>query len=430
MHPLVLDGYNTLIIAAIVLLVGRYLVRNVKFLNDFNIPEPVVGGLVAAILLTIAHAAFGFVISIHGDLQTAMMLMFFSSIGLGADFGKLKAGGKPLVVLTIVVGVFILVQNITGITMATLFGMPPLTGLVTGSITLTGGHGTAAGWGPRLEELGVTGATTLGIACATFGLVIGGLLGGPVARRLIAKHNLTNTRHTSAGATPDKQQLDATGDEPPVNEDGYIDTAYYQFENPTRLRLITAQGALETLSLFAVCLAASSYISVFISTNFPKAPVTIPTFVWALATGVVVRNLVTPLFSFNVFDRCVDVIGNVALSLFLAMALLSLKLWELVDLAIPLLAILAVQTAVLAVFASVVTFRAMGKDYDAAVVAVGHCGFGMGATPTAVANMQAITSKYGASHKAFLIIPLVGAFFVDIINAAVLSIFTSLPFLN
>lgn len=430
MQPLVLDGYNTLIIAAIVLIVGRYLVRNVKFLNDFNIPEPVVGGLVAAILLTIAHAAFGFVISIHGELQTAMMLMFFSSIGLGADFSKLKAGGKPLVVLTIVVGIFILVQNITGITMASLFGMPPLTGLVTGSITLTGGHGTAAGWGPRLEELGVTGATTLGIACATFGLVIGGLLGGPVARRLIAKHNLTSARHTSTGATPDKQQMDATGAEPPVNEDGYIDSAYYQFEDPSRLRLITAQGALETLSLFAVCLAVSSYISVFISSHFPNAPITIPTFVWALATGVVVRNLITPLFNFNVFDRCVDVIGNVALSLFLAMALLSLKLWELVDLAIPLLAILAVQTAVLAVFASVVTFRAMGKDYDAAVIAAGHCGFGMGATPTAVANMQAITSKYGASHKAFLIIPLVGAFFVDIINATVLSIITSLPFLH
>jgi len=430
MQPVVLDGYYTLIVATIVLIVGRYLVQKIKLLNDFNIPEPVVGGLVAAVMLTIAHAAFGFVISIYGSLQTAMMLMFFSSIGLGADFSKLKAGGKPLVVLTIVVGIFILVQNITGITVATLFGMNPLTGLVTGSITLTGGHGTAAGWGPRLEEIGVTGATTLGIACATFGLVIGGLLGGPVARRLIAKHHLTNTRHTSSGATPDKQALDATGAEPALNEDGYIDAAQYPFENPEQLRLITAQSALETLSLFAVCLAVSSYISTFFSTNFPNAPITIPTFVWALATGVVVRNLVTPLFNFNVFDRCVDVTGNVALSLFLAMALLSLKLWELVGLAIPLLAILAVQTVVMAVFASVATFRAMGKDYDAAVIAAGHCGFGMGATPTAVANMQAITSKYGASHKAFLIIPLVGAFFVDIINATVLSIFTSLPFLR
>lgn len=430
MQPLVLDGYYTLIVAAFVLIVGRYLVQNIKFLNDFNIPEPVAGGLVAALLLTIAHAAFGFVISIYGNLQTAMMLMFFSSIGLGADFGKLKAGGKPLMVLTIVVGVFILVQNITGITMATLFGMHPLTGLVTGSITLTGGHGTAAGWGPRLEEMGVTGATTLGIACATFGLVIGGLLGGPVARRLIARHNLISSRHTSFGATPDKQALDAIGAEPALNEEGYIDATQYQFENPQRLRLITAQSALETLSLFAVCLAVSSYIATFISTNFPNAPITIPTFVWALATGVVVRNLITPLFKFDVFDRCVDVIGNVALSLFLAMALLSLKLWELVDLAVPLLAILAVQTVLMAVFAYVVTFRAMGKDYDAAVVAAGHCGFGMGATPTAVANMQAITVKYGASHKAFLIIPLVGAFFVDIINATVLSIFTSLPFLH
>lgn len=430
MQSLVLDGYYTLIAATIVLIVGRYLVQKVKFLNDFNIPEPVVGGLVAALGLTIAHAAFGFVISIHGGLQTALMLMFFSSVGLGADFSKLKAGGTPLVVLTVVVGIFILVQNVVGIGMASLFGMHPLTGLVTGSITLTGGHGTAAGWGPRLEEMGVTGATALGIACATFGLVIGGLLGGPVARRLIARHKLTTTRHTSAGATPDKQALDATGAEPAVNEDGYIDPNQYPFENPQRLRLITAQAALETLSLFAICLATSSYISSYISTNFPNAPITIPTFVWALATGVVVRNLITPLFKFDVFDRCVDVIGNVALSLFLAMALLSLKLWELIDLAIPLLAILTVQTLVMAVFASVVTFRAMGKDYDAAVVAAGHCGFGMGATPTAVANMQAITSKYGASHKAFLIIPLVGAFFVDIINATVLSVFTSLPFLR
>lgn len=430
MQALELDGNYTLIAATVVLIVGRLLVKRVKFLNDFNIPEPVVGGLVAALLLTIAHMAFGLVVGINGSLQTAMMLMFFSSIGLGADFSKLKAGGKPLVILTLVVGLFIVVQNITGITMATLFGMPPLTGLVTGSITLTGGHGTAAGWGPRLEELGVTGATTLGIACATFGLVIGGLLGGPVARRLISKHNLKSTSHTSHGATADKQALDATGIEPMVNDDGYLDEAALQFELPGRLRLITAQTALETLSLFAVCLAAASYISNMVATHFPDAPVTIPTFVWALATGVVVRNLITPLFNFNVFDRCVDVIGNVALSLFLAMALLSLKLWELVDLAIPLLAILAVQTIVLAVFASVVTFRAMGKDYDAAVVSAGHCGFGMGATPTAVANMQAITSKYGASHKAFLVIPLVGAFFVDIINATVLSILTSLPMLR
>lgn len=398
-----LNAYYTLICAVIILLIGQYLVKKIRFLQDFNIPEPVAGGLVAAIILFAVHAFTGYQFNFHKDLQTAFMLIFFASIGLSANFAKLKAGGKGLIIFLVIIAIFILVQDVVGIGLATALGLDPLIGLIAGSITLVGGHGTAGAWGQVLEqEYGVQGAVTLGIACATFGLVIGGLIGGPLARALIARHHL----HLPAPQVNNNL---------PVTENSDV----LNFEQPQKERLITATSAVETLALFAACLAFADYMTIIAKgTAFE-----LPTFVWALGGGVIIRNALEYIFRVDMFDRAIDVFGSASLSLFLAMALLSLKLWELAGLAAPLMIILAAQTVVMALYAYFVTFYGMGRDYDAAVLAAGHCGFGMGATPTAVANMQAITNKYGPSHKAFLIVPMVGAFFIDLINAGVIQVF-------
>lgn len=402
-----INSYYTLIIATIVLLFGRYLVRKYRFLQDFNIPEPVAGGLVAAVIIyalyLFNHVSFAF----DKSLREAFMLVFFSSIGLSADFSRLKAGGFPLVIFTIIVGVFIAIQNAVGVGLAVALDQNPLLGLVAGSITMTGGHGTAAGWGPDLEKIGLANATDIGIACATFGLVAGGLIGGPVARRLINKM---------------KRQPLGTLD------DGGTDTgedANDMFEKPERKRLITASSAIDTLAMFAACLAFAEIMDGIDKVYFKPvlAILDLPKFVWALAFGVILRNVLTNVFRFNMFDRAIDVFGNASLSLFLAMALLDLKLWQLTSLALPVTIILLVQVVVMALYATFVTYTLMGRDYDAAVLAAGHCGFGLGATPTAVANMQSVTERFGPSHKAFLIVPMVGAFLVDLINAGLLQTF-------
>lgn len=419
-----LNGYYTLIFATLVLLLGRFLVKKIKFLEDFNIPEPVAGGLIAAVIVYALNLIWGYSFNFHQGLQTATMLMFFASIGLSADFGRLKAGGTPLLIFTIVVSVFIVLQDIVGVGMASALGLDPLLGLVTGSIALTGGHGTAGAWGVVLEEqYGVVGATTLGIAVATYGLVAGGLIGGPVARRLISNLGLkptpVNQNPSDVEKLAAKQSLYST-----KHDEDSDDRQEEMFEKPDNIRLITASSTIESLALFAAALAFADIMTVVAEgTAFE-----LPTFVWALAGGVIIRNALTMVFNFDMFDRAIDVIGNASLSLFLAMALLSLKLWELTELAGPVLIILAVQTVVMIGYVYFVTFKVMGKDYDAAVLAAGHCGFGMGATPTAIANMQAVTDRYLPSPKAFLIVPMVGAFFVDIVNATVLQIFTKIPF--
>lgn len=412
-----LNGYYTLILATVVLLVGQLMVKKIKFLEDFNIPEPVAGGLLAAMIVYILNMTLGYTFNIKTELQTACMLMFFSSIGLSADFSRLKAGGTPLVTLTALVGVFVILQNGVGVALASMLGLEPIMGLVLGSIPLTGGHGTAGAWGPTLEnEYGITGATTVGIAAATYGLVAGGLIGGPVAKRLIKKMGKQPTAHQ----THTEKTTDLT--------EG--NTNNTMFEKHDGVRLITATSVIETLALFAVCLVVADYMSGVAKNIEWLAALKIPTFVWALATGVILRNVLTTAFNFEMFDRAIDVFGNASLSLFLAMALMSLKLWQLADLAGPLVIILGIQTIFMVLFAYFVTFRVMGKNYDSAVLAAGHCGFGLGATPTAVANMQSITDRYGSSHKAFLIIPMVGAFFVDLMNVAILQGFLSLPFMK
>lgn len=419
-----LNGYYTLIIAALVLLLGRLLVLRIKFLENFNIPEPVAGGLVAAAIIYALNIFAGITFSFDKSLQNAFMLMFFTSIGLSADFSRLKQGGTPLVIFLFVVSGFIFVQNIVGVSLASAFGLNPLFGLVTGSITLTGGHGTAGAWGSVLENrYGIEGALSVGIATATFGLVAGGIIGGPVARFLITKikHQRLPKKDklTPLEDVAQQQSLYSTQhDENKVNRRNNE----HVFEKPDELRLITASSAIETLALFAGCMAFAEFMTMVAHETVFE----LPTFVWALGAGVIVRNVLTHFFNFDMFDRAIEVFGNASLSLFLAMALLSLRLWELTALAIPVLVILTIQVIVMMLYAGIVTFKVMGGNYDAIVLTAGHCGFGLGATPTAIANMQAITDRYGPSHKAFLIVPMVGAFFVDLINTAILQVFINL----
>ena len=400
MEPIVLNGYHTLIAATLVLLLGRLLVKKIKFLQDFNIPEAVAGGLIAAaIIFSIYHWA-GISFQFEKSLQNAFMLVFFSSIGLSADFSRLKQGGIPLVIFLIVVSVLIFVQNAVGVSLASAFGLDPKIGLITGSITLTGGHGTGAAWAETFtKQYGLPGVMEMAMASATFGLVAGGLIGGPVARRLVNNMKRGKKAYT--------KKIDTTEDQ----YDGET------FEEKDHVRFITASSTIETMALFAACLAFSSVMAA----NF--SDLGLPQFVWALGFGVLLRNILTKVFKFDMFDRAIDVFGNASLSLFLAMALMSIKLWELAGLAGPMLIILLVQTLVMILYGYFITFRVMGKDYDAAILTAGHCGFGLGATPTAVANMQSVTETFGPSHKAFLIVPLVGAFFVDLINLGVITWF-------
>lgn len=394
-----LDVYGTLVAATLVLLLGRQMVQKIPFLTKYTIPEPVAGGLLVALGFLLLKQTMGFEVSFDISLKDPLMLAFFATIGLNANLASLRKGGKALSIFIFVVVGLLLVQNAIGIGMAKMLGLDPLMGLLAGSITLSGGHGTGAAWSKVFSErYGFENATEVAMACATFGLVLGGLIGGPVARYLV-KHSST------PNGTPD---------------DTEVPTA---FEKPYSGRMITSLVLIETLAMIAICLTAGHFIADFLrGTSFE-----LPTFVCVLFVGVVLSNTMHAIGFYRVFERAVSVLGNVSLSLFLAMALMSLKLWELASLALPMLAILLVQTLVMALYAIFVTYRVMGKNYDAAVLAAGHCGFGLGATPTAIANMQAITDRFGPSHLAFLVVPMVGAFFIDIVNAIVIKLYLMLP---
>jgi ESS family glutamate:Na+ symporter len=394
-----LDFYGTLVAASLVLLLGRGLVTLIGFLRNYNIPEPVAGGLVVALLL-LALRGLDIDVRFNTSLQTPLMLAFFATIGLSADFASLKKGGRVVGIFLLAVVTLLVVQNAMGIALAKTLGLDPLMGLLTGSITLAGGHGTGAAWGTVFsEKYGLASASELAIASATFGLVLGGLIGGPVARLLIKRVQVP-------GLKQEKPQLPKG------------------FEQPNKERSITPFSFIETLALIAVSLLVGSLLNGLLQgTAFE-----LPTFVCVLFVGVILRNGLSALGLYQVFEREVSVLGNVSLSLFLAIALMSLKLWDLAALALPIFIILAAQALVMALFAIFVTFRMMGSNYDAAVLAAGHCGFGLGATPTAIANMQAVTQRYGPSQIAFLVVPMVGAFFIDIINVIVIKLYLALPF--
>jgi len=395
-----IDVIQTLILAIVVLFIGAYANSKIGFLRNYNIPEPVVGGLVFAVLITILHTTMSVDLSFDMALRGPLMLAFFTTVGLIASFKLLIKGGPRVLLFLGLATVFLIVQNGVGLAMALSFDLHPLIGLLAGSITLSGGHGTGAAYAGRFTSVeNIEGVLELAMACATFGLVIGGVLGGPVAQRLMLKNKLKS----SFG-----------------NEGRHPDMVTY---NPREEDRITPQVFLETLFIVLMCIMGGGYLGAF----FGGIGVTLPTFIWSLFIGVIIANACELTGWYKISQEAVDMLGTIALSLFLAMALMSLRLWELVGLAGPMLGILAAQALVMAAFAYFVTFRVMGGNYDAAVMAGGHCGFGMGATPTAVANMEALVSRYGPSPQSFLVVPMVGAFFIDVTNALVIQAYMALP---
>lgn len=400
-----LDMIQTLALAAVLLFIGYGIRRRVGFLDRFNIPAPVIGGfLFAAMALGLRQAgilAFEF----DTTLQSPLMIAFFTTIGLGASFGLLKVGGPQVVVFWGLASLLAVVQNGLGIALAEAMGVHPFLGLISGSITMTGGHGTGAAFGKLMEDqYQFPGAVTLAMAAATFGLVSGGLIGGPVATLLVNRHGLKPGGGPAPTATVDANAaLDTEIDTEAVGE------------------APTAYGLLKSLAVILVAMALGGVLSKWLG-QF----VTLPGYIGAMICAAVVRNLDDGTRILKLDQRIIDDLGTIALSLFLAMALMSLKLWELLDLALPMLVILAAQVATIAAFTVFVTFRFMGRDYDAAVMAGGHCGFGLGATPNAVANMRSIVERFGPAPRAFLVLPMVGAFFIDFSNALIITAYINL----
>ncbi len=409
-----LDVYQTLVAASLVLLAGRVLVARLALLKSFSIPEPVAGGVAAALVL-LALRAGGLPVDFDTSLQVPCMLAFFATIGLGADLRSLAAGGRTLVRFFAVVLAYLVAQNLLGVGMARVLGLDPRVGLIAGSISLSGGHGTAAAWGAVFSgDGGIASATEIGVASATLGLVLGGVTGGPVAGWLMRRRAAQGAAAGAAGQGAEGAKGAASGQETTADE-----LAPVGFERPATVRLITAPVLLETIALVAVCLWLGQVAAGWLRGTAFELPIFVP----VLLVGVALRNGLSWIAGYEPFDRSVSVVGNVALALFLALALMTMRLWEVSALALPVLAILAAQTALMALWVVKVTYPVMGGTYDAVVLGSGQCGFGLGGTPTAIANMQAVTERYGPSRMAFLVVPLVGAFFLDVANAFTIKLF-------
>lgn len=389
----------TLVIAIVVLLIGRLLISNVRFLRTYSIPEPVIGGLIVALALTAARAFFDARVTFDMALQTPFQLAFFSTIGLSADVRMLAVGGRKLVIFAVLVSIFLVIQNAVGVAAALSFDLNPALGLLAGSVTLSGGHGTGVAYGRLFGEVNnLQGAMEVSMAAATFGLVLGGILAGPVAHGLISRFKLRGD--------PDREDISTPGEIAPEER-----------------RPLSPESFIETVLLIMVCVAVGSILA-----SVVKIPaITLPAFVWCLFVGIVIRNVCSLSGAYTVDASTLELLGTVSLSLFLAMALMALRLWELVGLAGPMLAILFLQLIAIIVYAVFVTFVVMGRTYDAAVLTAGHIGFALGATSTAIASMQAITNRYGHSPLAFLLVPVTGAFLIDIANALILQGFMTLP---
>jgi glutamate:Na+ symporter, ESS family len=390
------DLLFTILSAFVVLFAGRALIARSAFLKRFSIPAPVVGGVLVAVLLALVDLA-GVRVAFDMSLRDNLLLMFFTTVGLSADARMLLKGGPKLVLfLAISIG-FIAVQNLVGIGAALAMDLHPVVGLLGGSVTLTGGHGTGAAYGGRFgDTMNIVGAMELTMACATAGLVLGSVLGGPLAEYLVRRNKLSPT-----AAVSESQVADADEEPDPI----------------------TVQSVMNTLFAILACLALGKVLARIVQgTGF-----ILPDFLFCLLLGVLIRNTSNFVRAIRVSGATVDLLGGVSLSLFLVMALMGMRLIDLASLAGPLLVILALQTVAMAAYAIFVTFRAMGRDYDAAVLAAGHVGFALSSTAAALAIMKTITERRGPSPLAFLIVPMVGAFFIDIANALLIQGYLALP---
>jgi ESS family glutamate:Na+ symporter len=406
--PLEFDSRQTLIIAILSLFLGKFLNRKVGFFRAYNLPEPVTGGILVSLIF--GGLYFFLKVETNFDLsgRDSLLIVFFTSIGLNAKFSTLLTGGRPLLILLVAAVGFLIIQNLTGLAVISLTTEPLSTGILGGSISLSGGHGTAIAWAPTLaENYGIPKASEIGIACATFGLILGGLIGGPIARRLITKHHLKPSH-------PEDEHI--VGLPRKGSETAKHDKHFQEINGDTMLACLLVISIAVGLGL-----ALNKAIEIF--------GLQLPNFVTCLFAGILLTNLFPPLFKKTPWpsgSNSLALISDVSLSLFLAMSLMSLQLWTLFDLAGPIMLLLVAQVAVITFWVMFVVFPAMGRSYDAAIIASGYAGLGLGATPTAIANMTAVTTKYGPSPQSFLIVPLVGAFFIDLANAFVIQKFLNL----
>ncbi|MCP9884691.1 sodium/glutamate symporter [Synechococcus sp. ATX 2A4] len=391
------ESFATFNIAIVVLAIGRWLNRKVAFLREFNIPEPVTSGLLVCVLLAVVHAVSGIEIGFNLLTRDFLLLYFFAAIGLNADVRTLLSGGRPLLILIATTVVFMLLQNLTGIGVATVLGLNPLVGVLGGSVSLLGGHGTAIAWAPRFAEThGISNALEIGVACATFGLVLASLMGGPIARLLIQRKKLQPPACVVEDATAEGSALER------VTYFTLLRTLFWLNMSLGLGELLFEglQALGSNLPLFVCCLFAA----IFLTNTVPRL--------------VKVRELAPA--------RSLAIVSDIALGIFLTMSLMSLQLWTIAALAGPIIAILTAQFVLSFLFALFVVFRVMGRDYEAAVMCAGFGGISLGATPTAMANMSAVAQKYGAARRAFIVVPLVSGFFVDISNAVIIQRFLNL----
>lgn len=390
-----LDMYQTLAVAVLVLLLGNYLKKKIYFLQQFCIPAPVIGGLIFAIMTCICYVTGIAEFSFDDTLREVCMVFFFTSVGFQANLKVLKSGGKSLIVFLGLVIALIILQNLTAVGLAKLLNLNPLIGMCTGSIPMVGGHGTAGAFGPVLEDLNIKGATTICTAAATFGLIFGSLIGGPLGKRLIEKHSLLNT-----AANDDDSLLVEDEKKHERHTNMYADAVF-------QLILAIGVGTIFTMLL-------------------TKTGLTFPIYIGAMLAAALMRNICEYTGIATIHMGEINDLGGISLSLFLGMAMITLRLWELASLALPLFILLAAQVLLIIIFTYVIEFNIMGRDYDAAILVSGTCGFGTGATPNAMANMQAVCDQYVPSIKAYLLIPLVGSLFADFLNSLVITFFINL----
>lgn len=394
MFELKLDMYQAAGIAAIMFWIGSYLQRKIAPLHKYCIPAPLIGGVVFAAMNTILSGMGVMRLTFDGTLQSFFMVLFFTTVGFTASFDILKRGGKQIIVVTLLSIAIIVCQDLIGYSIAGGFGLDSRLGLTAGSISLLGGPGTAAAFGKTMEDMGISGSTTLGLAAATFGLVMGSLMGGPIAHRRIARHNL-HSEEIAAEATAENVEI--------PEEDGEFKT--------TSSKLVYAW------MLMAIAMGLGTIMSILLS----KTGITFPAYIGAMLGAALIRNVLD--MSGKAFPEPEnDTIANVSLSLFLTMALMGLKLWELVDLALPMLVILVAQMIFMFLFAYWVIFYTTGRNYESTLLMAGIVGYGMGGTSNAMANMQTITKQYGPAKTAYFVIPL-GGMFSDFFNAMIITAF-------
>ncbi|WP_432642183.1 sodium/glutamate symporter [Acidaminococcus sp.] len=395
-----LNSYQTLAVGILLYYLGKWLKTRIKFFQTYCIPNPVIGGVLFALInLALFEAGTG-AIKLDTVQQSFFMNMFFTSVGFSASYALLKKGGRDVVILTILCAVLISCQDIIGVGLASVLGLQPLLGLCAGSIPLVGGHGTSGAFGPMLEQLGVSRANTVAIAMATFGLICGSLMGGPVAHRLLEKFHLHSTKEDQEGANEKAQSMEENASLAMTPENFMLATG----------EVLVAMG-----------------LGTIVSKFFTSVGLTFPGYIGSMIIAAIIRNISDHANGgLPVPMQEIGTVGDVGLNIFLSLAMMSLRIWELFDIAGPLAIIAVCQTIFMALFTTFVVFNVMGKDYDAAVEVSAVCGFGMGATPNAMANMSAITANYGPAPRAFFAVPLVGAMFIDFANSGILMIFINL----